>query len=154
MWSPLTINQWYYFFAVLKINSFRLIYQHRCVFFLKALMPFLLGNSLHVYIIVGFFSRHLSTFRCVQHKLHHTQLLMNSIQEVNYLTVLLYNELNSILKEHILFFYNQAFSRDIFSIPSKKNRNVSKINILCKCRSRKKEFSFRNDITPLYFKIN
>ena len=86
----------------------------------------------------SFFSRHLSTFRCVQHKLHHTQLLMNSIQEVNYLTVLLYNELNSIFKGHTHFFYNQAFSRDIFSIPSEKNRNVSEINVLCKCKSRKK----------------
>jgi len=57
---------------------------------------------------------------------------MNSIQEVNYLTVLLHNELNSILKEH-----TQAFSRDIFAIPSKENRNVSKINVLCKSRSRK-----------------
>ena len=116
-------------------------------------MPFLLGNSLHVYIIVGFFSRHLSTFRCVQHKLHHTQLLMNSIQEVNYLTVLLHNELNSILREHTHFFYKQAFSEDIFAIPSKNNRDDSKINVLCKCRSRKNN-NVPSEMILLHYVLN
>ena len=122
---------------LVKINSFRLIYQHiRCVFSQSFDAVFIRKFSacIHYY---RFFSRHLSTFRCVQHKLHHTQLLMNSIQEVNYLTVLLHNELNSILREHTNFFYKQAFSGDIFAIPSKNDRDDSKINVLCKCRSRK-----------------